>query len=189
MKKVLSIDGGGIRGIIPATVLAEIERRTGKLTSEVFDLVAGTSTGGILALVHLQNRFQVMSYSGDHETSHLCPYTFEKGAQGSAGRAALQRRLRLAALPDTLGERPWRDRAADSRKSWVRFADGARCYPRLQPARGGCPGCGLLTPQANPHRFLQRANRSSQRALTPLSQGVRQRQYLVDLADGSTGKF
>jgi patatin-like phospholipase/acyl hydrolase len=31
-------------------VLAEIERRTGKLTSEVFDLVAGTSTGGILAL-------------------------------------------------------------------------------------------------------------------------------------------
>src|ERR671911_2517793 len=50
MKKVLSIDGGGIRGIIPAMVLAEIERRTGKLTSESFDLVAGTSTGGILAL-------------------------------------------------------------------------------------------------------------------------------------------
>jgi uncharacterized protein len=50
MRKVLSIDGGGIRGIIPAMVLAEIERRTGKLTSEMFDLVAGTSTGGILAL-------------------------------------------------------------------------------------------------------------------------------------------
>jgi patatin-like phospholipase/acyl hydrolase len=50
MKKVLSIDGGGIRGIIPAMVLAEIERRTGELTSDVFDLVAGTSTGGILAL-------------------------------------------------------------------------------------------------------------------------------------------
>lgn len=29
MRKVLSIDGGGIRGIIPAMVLAEIERRTG----------------------------------------------------------------------------------------------------------------------------------------------------------------
>src|SRR5829696_2667123 len=50
MRKVLSIDGGGIRGIIPAIVLAEIERRTGKTTSELFDLVAGTSTGGILAL-------------------------------------------------------------------------------------------------------------------------------------------
>jgi uncharacterized protein len=50
MHKVLSIDGGGIRGIIPAMVLAEIERRTGKRIAEVFDLVAGTSTGGILAL-------------------------------------------------------------------------------------------------------------------------------------------
>ena len=50
MQKVLSIDGGGIRGIIPAMVLAEIERRTEKRIAEMFDLVAGTSTGGILAL-------------------------------------------------------------------------------------------------------------------------------------------
>jgi patatin-like phospholipase/acyl hydrolase len=48
--KVLSIDGGGIRGIIPATVLAELERRAGKPVAELFDLFAGTSTGGILAL-------------------------------------------------------------------------------------------------------------------------------------------
>jgi patatin-like phospholipase/acyl hydrolase len=47
--KVLSIDGGGIRGVIPALVLAEIERRTGRRTAEMFDLIAGTSTGGILA--------------------------------------------------------------------------------------------------------------------------------------------
>jgi patatin-like phospholipase/acyl hydrolase len=50
MQKVLSIDGGGIRGIIPAMVLAEIERRTQRRIAEMFDLVAGTSTGGILAL-------------------------------------------------------------------------------------------------------------------------------------------
>ena len=50
MVKILSIDGGGIRGIIPAIVLAEIERRTGRPTAQLFDLVAGTSTGGILAL-------------------------------------------------------------------------------------------------------------------------------------------
>jgi uncharacterized protein len=50
MQKVLSSDGGGIRGLIPAMVLAEIERRTGKRIAEMFDLVAGTSTGGILAL-------------------------------------------------------------------------------------------------------------------------------------------
>jgi patatin-like phospholipase/acyl hydrolase len=47
--KVLCIDGGGIRGLIPALVLAEIERRTGKRTAEMVDFVAGTSTGGILA--------------------------------------------------------------------------------------------------------------------------------------------
>jgi Patatin len=50
MIKVLSIDGGGIRGIIPAMVLAEIEKRTRKPIAENFQLIAGTSTGGILAL-------------------------------------------------------------------------------------------------------------------------------------------
>lgn len=47
--RVLSIDGGGIRGIIPALVLAELERRADKPAADLFDLVAGTSTGGIIA--------------------------------------------------------------------------------------------------------------------------------------------
>jgi uncharacterized protein len=50
IRTILSIDGGGIRGIIPALVLAEIERRTGRRIAELFDLVAGTSTGGIVAV-------------------------------------------------------------------------------------------------------------------------------------------
>ncbi len=48
--RILSIDGGGIRGIIPAVVLNELELLTGKHTFELFDLIAGTSTGGIIAL-------------------------------------------------------------------------------------------------------------------------------------------
>jgi patatin-like phospholipase/acyl hydrolase len=48
--RVLSIDGGGIRGIIPARILNELEQRTGKVISALFDLMAGTSTGGILVL-------------------------------------------------------------------------------------------------------------------------------------------
>lgn len=47
--KVLAIDGGGIRGLVPALVLAEIERRTGRRIADMADLIAGTSTGGILA--------------------------------------------------------------------------------------------------------------------------------------------
>ena len=47
--RVLSIDGGGIRGLIPALVLTEVEQRSGKRVFELFDLIAGTSTGGILA--------------------------------------------------------------------------------------------------------------------------------------------
>ena len=47
--KVLAIDGGGIRGLIPALVLAEIEQRTGRRIAELVDMIAGTSTGGILA--------------------------------------------------------------------------------------------------------------------------------------------
>jgi uncharacterized protein len=48
--RVLSIDGGGIRGIVPAMILAEIERQTGKRIWELFSLLAGSSTGGIIAL-------------------------------------------------------------------------------------------------------------------------------------------
>lgn len=48
--KILSIDGGGIRGVIPAIVLAKIEEITKTPIAHLFDLIAGTSTGGILAL-------------------------------------------------------------------------------------------------------------------------------------------
>lgn len=54
-RRILSIDGGGIRGVIPARILAEMERRlaaagkSGPLCAH-FDMIAGTSTGGIIAL-------------------------------------------------------------------------------------------------------------------------------------------
>lgn len=50
--RILSIDGGGIRGILPASVLAELEQRflKGDSIGNYFDMIAGTSTGGILAL-------------------------------------------------------------------------------------------------------------------------------------------
>jgi len=49
MINVLAISGGGIFGVLPAAVLVELERRIGKPCSEHFQLMAGTSIGGILA--------------------------------------------------------------------------------------------------------------------------------------------
>ena len=47
---VLSLDGGGLKGLLTLQMLKELERRTGKRIRELFQVIAGTSTGGILAL-------------------------------------------------------------------------------------------------------------------------------------------
>jgi patatin-like phospholipase/acyl hydrolase len=49
MKKVLSLDGGGVRGLVPAVLLSNLEQETGTPVAEMFDMVVGTSTGGVLA--------------------------------------------------------------------------------------------------------------------------------------------
>jgi uncharacterized protein len=49
--RILSIDGGGIRGLIPALVLEHLEKITGRRAAEQFDLIAGSSTGGIMTLL------------------------------------------------------------------------------------------------------------------------------------------
>jgi patatin-like phospholipase/acyl hydrolase len=49
ISRILSIPGGGIRGVLPACHLVELERQTGKLTRDIFTAgLAGTSTGGLL---------------------------------------------------------------------------------------------------------------------------------------------
>ena len=58
--RILSIDGGGIRGIIPARILVTLEEMLQQATddptkrlADYFDLIAGTSTGGILTCIYL----------------------------------------------------------------------------------------------------------------------------------------
>ena len=58
--RVLSIDGGGIRGILPGQILVKLENILQKKTdndqaciADYFDLLAGTSTGGILICLYL----------------------------------------------------------------------------------------------------------------------------------------
>jgi patatin-like phospholipase/acyl hydrolase len=47
--KILSLDGGGLRGIIQLLVLKELERIHNRPIHELFDVITGTSTGGIIA--------------------------------------------------------------------------------------------------------------------------------------------
>ncbi len=58
--KILSIDGGGIRGILPATFLSALEEKLQETSgnkdfrlAQYFDLIAGTSTGGLLTCMYL----------------------------------------------------------------------------------------------------------------------------------------
>ncbi len=49
-KRILTIDGGGLKGALPAALLAAVEDSSGKRIVDQFDLIAGTSTGAIIAL-------------------------------------------------------------------------------------------------------------------------------------------
>ncbi|MBD2776537.1 patatin-like phospholipase family protein [Iningainema tapete] len=82
--KVLAIDGGGIRGIIPALILAEIEKRTQKQIFSLFDLISGTSAGGILALGLTKPRLLEPSDStpqAEYSASELVNLFVEYGAE------------------------------------------------------------------------------------------------------------
>lgn len=48
--RILSLDGGGIRGVFPAAFLARLEEHLEHPIARYFDLIAGTSTGGIIAI-------------------------------------------------------------------------------------------------------------------------------------------
>ena len=50
MKRILTIDGGGIRGTFPAAFLANLEQDLDQPIGSYFDLISGTSTGGIIAI-------------------------------------------------------------------------------------------------------------------------------------------
>lgn len=83
--KILAIDGGGIRGVIPAYILQQIEGVLGKPLYQCFDVVAGTSTGGMITLglttptasgspprsatdilnIYLENESQIFVYQSD----------------------------------------------------------------------------------------------------------------------------
>ena len=99
MFRVLSIDGGGIKGIFPVSLLSAIEATTRKRIANHFDLIAGTSTGGIIAL----------GLGLGYSPAELLAFFRDEGTaifpgQGKLGRAARWTRqfLRVAYSPRAL---------------------------------------------------------------------------------------
>jgi len=81
-KIILSIDGGGIRGIVPGQILTHIERLLKEIyddstykIADHFDLIAGTSTGGILACAYLLSEFGRPKYTAEE----VVDIYFERG--------------------------------------------------------------------------------------------------------------
>jgi uncharacterized protein len=73
--RILSLDGGGIRGVIGATLLAAIENRINQPLNEYFDLIAGTSTGSILAgAIAIGRSSQDIIDLYKHSSSIIFPY-------------------------------------------------------------------------------------------------------------------
>lgn len=67
--RILSIDGGGIRGIIPALILKDLESRLkpGRHLTDCFDIMTGTSTGGIIViLLNTPNQNGKPKYNANH---------------------------------------------------------------------------------------------------------------------------
>ena len=104
--QILSLDGGGLRGMFSAALLARLEEDLDLRVVDHFDLIAGTSTGGIIALglgLGLSPR-EILQFYTDHgprifrDRSRLRGLRHLLRAKYSAGP------LR-AALTDVLGQR------------------------------------------------------------------------------------
>lgn len=126
--RILSIDGGGIRGLFPAALLAGLEGRylNGSPIGAHFDLIAGTSTGGVIALglgagLRAAQLFELYSRRGREIFPPASPASRPARKVLGFFRYRYERRALMRALADTFGN----TKLAESRvRLCVPSADG-----------------------------------------------------------------
>ncbi len=115
--RILSLDGGGIRGVMPARILQKVEQQLGSPLKDHFDLIAGTSTGSILAVgialgkspeellnLYLEKGLQIFPYQSLFSPKRL-PLIFQYGL--SAPKFSDEGLIK--ALKDQFGEKKLTD--------------------------------------------------------------------------------
>jgi len=104
MFKILSIDGGGIRGVYAARFLELCEERWGKL-SENFDLITGTSTGGIIALAAAYEKpmSEIVELYSRHGRKIFPRSRFPSGRTGSIFKSKYDNRPLILLLQSIFG--------------------------------------------------------------------------------------
>lgn len=75
---ILSIDGGGSRGVIPATVLHYLEREEGVAIREAFDFFAGVSTGALVAAYLARNSGSLEALANESYSAENLSLIFDK---------------------------------------------------------------------------------------------------------------
>jgi predicted acylesterase/phospholipase RssA len=102
--RILSVDGGGLRGLVPALVLLELEQRLEAITghkrplSDYFHLFAGTSAGGLMAL-GLTARDPDNPDQPSMDSERLVRLYRDRGPKIFPPRFRLLRRLRGLVMP------------------------------------------------------------------------------------------
>ncbi|ABG51055.1 Patatin [Trichodesmium erythraeum IMS101] len=122
--RILCLDGGGIRGIMPARILQKVEERLGGPLKDHFDLIAGTSTGSILAVgiglgkspeemlnLYLEKGLQIFPYQSLFSLKRL-PIIFKYGLSAPK----FSHEGLMGVLQEQFGENKFSDITSDPNK-------------------------------------------------------------------------
>ena len=139
--RVLALDGGGTRGLVTIAMLKELERVSGRRVQELFDVIGGTSTGGLLAL-GLQEGYSLTQLEEHYHTlaAEVFRTPWREGRDGHARAAGLGNLLVTGAtykahslesvFKKLLGQaKPMLDRRAEQEVSFRAAQEASQAMP------------------------------------------------------------